>query len=221
MLCVLILSSEGDTAEKESSSLEVVPVSLGIKRKLDPEGLALGAVMIQSKKKREELIDSAYNRWTSNDETLPDWFLAEESKYCIKQIPISKEMVTQYRNKLKDINSRPIKKIAEAKGRKKKRALRKMEKVRKKVEVITDAPDVSSQEKAQQLKQMYKKAGVGDKKKEVKYVVTKKRSAAKRMPRPAGVKGHYKVVDPRMKKDNKSKKKNSQNSRGKGNKRKH
>ena len=122
---------------------------MGVKRKLDPEGLALGALMIQSKKKREELVDSAYNRWTSNDENLPDWFVSDEVKYCMKQIPISKEMVDQYRSKLKDINTRPIKKIAEAKGRKKKRAVRTLERIRKKAEVITDAPDVSSQEKAQ------------------------------------------------------------------------
>ncbi len=209
-------------ADKESSSLEVVPISeLGTKRKLDPEGLALGALMIQSKKKKEELIDSAYNRWTSNDDALPEWFVADEAKFCTKQIPISKEMVDQYRAKLREVNSRPIKKIAEAKARKKKRAFRKLEKIRKKAEVITDASDVSTQEKAQQLKQMYKKAGVNDKKKEVKYVITKKRNAAKRMPRPAGVKGHYKVVDPRMKKDNKGKPKgNARNNRGKG-KRKH
>ncbi len=193
---------------------------MGAKRKLDPEGLALGALMIQSKKKREELIESGYNRWTTNDEGLPDWFVTDEAKYCTKQIPISKEMVDQYRAKLKDMNSRPIKKIAEAKGRKKKRALRKLEKMRKKAEVITDASDVSTQEKAQQLRQMYKKAGASERKKEVQYVVAKKKNAAKRMPRPAGVKGHYKVVDPRMKKDNKGKQKNSRSSRGKG-KRKH
>lgn len=206
---MLFSGNGGD--EKSSSTVEVVPISevSGIKRKLSPEGLALGALMIQSKKKREELVDSGYNRWTSNDEGLPDWFLADEAKYCVKQIPISKEMVAQYRAKLKDINSRPIKKIAEAKARKKKRTLRKLEKIRKKAEMITDATDVSSQEKAQQLRQMYKKAAAGDKKKEVQYVVAKKRNAAKRMPRPAGVKGLYKMVDPRMKKDNRSKQQKS------------
>lgn len=186
-------------------TIEVVP---GVKRKLDPEGLALGTLMIQSKKKREELIEGGYNRWTSNDDGLPDWFIADEAKFCTKQVTISQDMVDQYRSKLKEINSRPIKKIVEAKARKKKRTLKKMEKVRKKAEMITDSADVSTHEQAQQLRHMYRKAALTDKKKEVKYVVAKKRNASKRMARPAGVKGHYKVVDPRMKKDSRSTKRN-------------
>lgn len=177
------------------------------KRKLDPEGLAIGAVMVQSKKKREDLIESGYNRWTSNDENLPDWFMEDENKFCQKRLPITKEMVEVYRAKLKEINIRPIKKVAEAKARKKKRALKSLEKARKRAESISDALDISSQEKAQQIKQIYKKAGtVGKRKREnVEYVVAK-RGVGRRVKRPAGVKGRFKVVDPRMKKDNRGNK---------------
>ena len=52
------------------------------KRKLDPEGLAIGALMVQSKKKCEELIESSYNRCTHDDQNLPDWFVDNEAKFC-------------------------------------------------------------------------------------------------------------------------------------------
>ena len=175
------------------------------KRKLDPEGLAIGALMVQSKKKREELIESGYNRWTHDDHNLPDWFADNEAKFCQKRLPITKEMVEVYRAKLREINVRPIKKVAEAKARKKKRVLKNLEKAQKRAEGIVDAADVSDQEKAQQLRQVYKKANLGKKKRgNVEYVVAKK-GVGKRVSRPPGVKGHFKVVDPRMKKDRRGK----------------
>ena len=200
--------TENSGNKRDDNSFKVVPVSQTqqSRRKLDPEGLAIGSLMVQSKKKREEIIEGAYNRWTNDDSPLPDWFAADEAKFCQKRLPISKEMADIYRAKLREIDARPIKKIAEAKARKKKRAMKKLEKARKKAEGITDAADVSSHEKAQQIKQVYKKAGVlGKRKKEVEYVVAK-RGVGKRVRRPAGVKGVFKVVDPRMKKDNRGKK---------------
>ena len=183
----------------------VAPTEVNRKRQLDPEGLALGSLLVSSKRAREELIDSSFNRWTHDDEGLPDWFVEDESRHCQKQLPITKDMVLEYRQRLREINARPIKKIAEAKARKKKRLLRRMEKVKKRAEVITDADNVSEKEKAEQLKTLYKKAGLSKKRQEVKYVVAKKGVRGKRIPRPPGVSGPYKVVDRRQKKDNRSK----------------
>ena len=171
--------------------------------KLNPEGLAIASLLVQSKKKHEDLIESGYNRWTNDDKGLPDWFVTNEAKYCQKQLPVTKELVAEFRTRLREINARPIKKIAEAKARKKLKALRKLEKARKKAESVTEAEDMTSHEKMRHIKQVYKKAGLlGKKKPDVKYVVAKKGLASKRARRPAGLKGPYKVVDPRMKKDN-------------------
>ena len=164
--------------------------------------------MVQSRKKRQDLIDSSYNRWTNDDPPLPDWFVEDENNYCQKQLPITKDMVNEYRKKLKEINARPIKKIAEAKARKKHRAIQKLDKARKKAQIICNAADVTDQEKVKQIKSMYKKVGlIGHKKQEVKYVVAKK-GLGKRVRRPPGVNGRFKVVDPRMKKDNRKEKMN-------------
>lgn len=189
-----------------TNDIEVVPEDTKLSLpKLDPEGLAVASLLVQSKKKREELIESGYNRWAHNDEGLPEWFVTDETKHYQKQIPVSKEMVAEYKAQLRAINARPIKKVAEARARKKQRALRRLAKAKKRAEGIIDTEDMTEQEKLRNIKQIYKKAGVlGKKKVEVKYVVAKRGLAGKKAVRPAGVKGHYRQVDPRMKKDNRS-----------------
>lgn len=61
---------------------------------------------------------------------------------------------------------------------------------------------------------IYKKAGIGKEKREVTYVVTKKGASGKKVRRPAGVKGHFKVVDSRMKKDMRGMQRKDQRAKG-------
>lgn len=62
---------------------------------------------------------------------------------------------------------------------------------------------------------IYKKAGVGKEKREVTYVVAKK-GAGRKVRRPPGVKGVFRVVDSRMKKDLRGKQPGDQRNQAKG-----
>ncbi|KAG8548330.1 hypothetical protein GDO81_025732 [Engystomops pustulosus] len=189
---------------EEDDDFEVVPVERPVKRSrvLDPEGLALGTVIATSKKATRDLIDNSFNRRAFNDDEddLPDWFVSEEKKHRVVQIPVDRETMEEYRRRQRELNARPIKKIAEAKARKRRRMLKKMEQARKKAEAVVNTVDISEREKTAQLRSIYKKAGLGKEKRQVTYVVAKK-GVGRKVRRPAGVKGQFKVVDGRMKKD--------------------
>ena len=159
-------------------------------------------MLIKGKKTRRDLVDGAWNRYVFNDDNLPAWFVQDEDLHMKKPLPVPKELAEEYSRKVQELNVRPIKKVMEAKARKKRRAVKRLAKAKKQAEKIMENADATAQEKAKQLKKIYKKAQ--DKKKETTYVVAKKHQTGKRAKRPAGVKGRYRVVDPREKKDKRS-----------------
>merc|ERR1712038_447233 len=170
----------------EKEGFEEVPLSSNVKVKkrpiLTPEELALGQQLISSKKKRRELEDAAWNRYMfdDRDRDLPDWFVREE-EYHMRLIPeVNPEDVEYYKNKQKDINVKTIKKVVEAKARKKRLLMKKMSKAKKRAATIMENEDLGSREKAKEIERLYKKASQ-TKKREVIYSVAKKYVAAKKL----------------------------------------
>ncbi|XP_023006884.1 adoMet-dependent rRNA methyltransferase spb1 [Cucurbita maxima] len=169
------------------------------------EILACAKKMLR-KKQREQILDDAYNKYMFDDTGLPSWFLDEERRHRRPIKPITKEEVAAMKAQFKEIDARPAKKVAEAKARKKRVAMKKLEKVRKKANSISDQADISDRSKRKMIDQLYKKAVPERPKKE--FVVAKK-----------GVQvrvGKGKVlVDRRMKKDMR---KHGMSKQGKGSK---
>ncbi|XP_034003165.1 pre-rRNA 2'-O-ribose RNA methyltransferase FTSJ3 [Trematomus bernacchii] len=210
-------TSAGTSVEANEEDFQVVPVeSISKKHRiLDAEGLALGSMIATSKKRARDMVDGSFHRFASSEQQwdVPEWFMVDEKKHRKKPTPVTREMVEEFKQKWKEIDARPIKRVAEAKARKKRRMLKKMDQTKKKAEAVCNTIDISEREKNAQLKSIYKKAGMGKEKRELTYIVSKK-GAGKKVRRPAGVKGTFKVVDGRMKKDMRGKQRKEQRAKG-------
>lgn len=176
------------------------------------EVMAMGRMMIR-KKSRNKLINDAYNRYSFNDaDTLPEWFVNEENQHNVKQMPMSKTEVDLYKEQLKAINARPMKKIAEAKARKKKSAVMRWEKMKQKAETISNQEGLSSDEKLKQIAKLYRK-GKPTKEKVVKhYMVTNRNRGvlASKLNHVSGAKVRRVKVDSRMKSDRRGEKRKAE-----------
>ncbi|KAL4241599.1 AdoMet-dependent rRNA methyltransferase SPB1 [Abortiporus biennis] len=165
------------------------------------EAITLAQQLVNREKTRTQLINEGFHRYSLNSkDDLPSWFLDDEEKHYKANIPVTKEAMTALRARLRALDARPIKKVAEAKARKKFKAAQRLEKAMKKAEGVNETSDMTEREKAKQIEKLMAKGKAANKKKEVKVVVAK--GAHKGLKgRPKGVKGRYVMVDSRMKKE--------------------
>ena len=169
---------------------------------LTDEAVSMAHRLVNRETTKTHLINDGFNRYSLNSkEGLPAWFLDDETKHYKSNIPITKEAVAALRARQRALDARPIKKIAEAKARKKFKATQRLEKAMKKAEGVQDASDLSERAKAQQIEKLMRKGtSNGKPKKDIKVVVAKGSHRGLKG-RPKGVKGRYKMVDSRMKKE--------------------
>ena len=169
---------------------------------ITPEAVTIAQQLVNREKTKTQLINDGFNRYSLNSrEGLPSWFLDDEAKNYKSNLPITKEAVAALRARQRALDARPIKKVAEAKARKKYKAAQRLEKAMKKAEGVNATSDMTEREKAQQIEKLMRRGmSKGQKeKKEIKLVVAK--GAHKGVKgRPKGVKGRYTMVDSRMKK---------------------
>ncbi len=155
---------------------------------------------LQITRDKEAVIDNSFHRYTFVDEGLPKWFTEDERKHTGKQLPISKEAVQIFREKVYAINAQPAKKELEAQMRKKRRTMNKAKKIVDQVAKIDDDEDMDEKQKAISIaKVMAKKQQQRVQKKRTVVVAKGANRGLKK--RPHGVKGKYKMVDRRLKKD--------------------
>ena len=167
------------------------------------EAITLAQQLVNREKTKSQLVDDGFNRYSLNSkEDLPAWFLDDEAKHYKPNLPVTKEAIEILRARQRALDARPIKKVAEAKARKKLKAVQKLQKAMKKAEGVNESNDMTEREKAQQIQKLMLKglSKAKQKKADVKVVIAK--GAHKGIKgRPKGVKGRYRMVDSRGKKE--------------------
>ncbi|EPR58015.1 ribosomal RNA large subunit methyltransferase J protein [Toxoplasma gondii GT1] len=196
------------TGLRGKTRIEEVPPPPAFQRPTDPEEIAhiqaLGSLMVQ-KSTRMDLLDGAYNRYAFNDDALPEWFAEDEEAHTRPELPVTKELMREYRQKLLDISRRPIRKVREARARKKMREQRRLQKVKSQVAAVAESTEFTEASKARAIDKIARKARHAEEKRGKDYVVTRRVGGGKLAQKKAGKKGggnnRVKLVDRRLKKD--------------------
>jgi AdoMet-dependent rRNA methyltransferase SPB1 len=213
---VLISQGMGKRVRDEGGVVEIVPATeSGLKvhdsRSYDSDNenydahdkattLALGTMMLRGSKKKA-LVDASYNRYSWNDpKDLPSWFMDDEMRHNKPQLPVPAALMEQIKSKFQTTGTKDIKKVAEARMRKRKRATNQLKAAKKQANSVADNSEMSDKQKIKAIARAMKSTkGQGINPSKV-YVVTKKVNGASSGSKGAGT-GKLKFVDSRMKKD--------------------
>ena len=170
--------------------------------------LAIGTMMLR-KSSQKALVDASYNRFAWNDPVdLPDWFQDDEKRHYRPQLPIPEALVRKMKEKFIAISEKPIKKVAEARARKSKRANAALKAAKAKAAAVAKNSEMSEAQKLRAISKAMKGKEVGAPGKS--YVVAKKGKG-----RAQGGKG-VKLVDKREKSDKRGMKRAMQRGKKKG-----
>lgn len=164
------------------------------------EAMTLAHQVALGQKNKHDLVNEGIHRYSFRDhDDLPAWFVDDEKQHSKIVKPITKEAALAIKEKQKQLNARPIKKVLEAQGRKKMRALRRLEKLKKKSDLINEDSAKSEADKADEIQKLMKKLTKKQKVKPKTTLVVARGSNRGLLGRPKGVKGKYKMVDGVMK----------------------
>ncbi|KAL7928591.1 Spb1 C-terminal domain-containing protein [Trichoderma chlorosporum] len=165
------------------------------------EAMTLAHQLATGQKTTHDAIDDGFNKRAFRDrDGLPEWFLDDEGKHDKALKPISKAAANAIKEKLRAFNARPIKKVREAKARKKFKTAQKLEKLKKKSDMLAADEGMTEKEKAESISKLISRANRQKPRQPAKLVVARGLNKGIQG-RPKGVKGRYRIVDARMKKE--------------------
>ncbi|GKU00319.1 et-dependent rrna methyltransferase spb1 [Fusarium langsethiae] len=166
------------------------------------EAMTLAHQLATGQKTTHDAIDDGFNKYAFRDrDGLPDWFVEDESRHDKLQKPISKAAAQAIKEKMRAFNARPIKKVREAKARKKFKAAQQLEKLKKKSDMLNNDENMTEKEKAESIGRLMARAQKKKPTKQAAKLVVARGLNRGIKGRPKGVKGRYRIVDPRMKKE--------------------
>ncbi|KAM3161373.1 AdoMet-dependent rRNA methyltransferase SPB1 [Lachancea thermotolerans] len=188
-----VMDSDFDSDDENQSQKEKHAEEIDI---ATVEAMTLAHQLALGQRTKHDLVDEGYNRYAFRDtENLPEWFLEDERPHSKINRPITKEAAIAIKEKMKALNARPIKKVAEAKARKAMRAVARLEKIKKKAGLINDDGDKSEKDKADEIAKLMRKVTKKQKQKPKVTLVVATGKNRGLSGRPKGVKGKYKMVD--------------------------